>query len=130
MNIVRKIFGTANERRVKKLQPIVDAVNSLEGRFSALSDLEIQAFTPEFKQRIENGESLDSLLPEAFAVVREASKRTLGLRHYDCQIVGAKVIHDGCVAEMRTGEGKDPLCDNACLFKRPCWAWSSRSHGE
>jgi preprotein translocase subunit SecA len=109
MNIVRKIFGTANERRVKKLQPVVDAVNILEGRFSALSDAELKAFTPEFKQRIENGESLDALLPEAFAVVREAAKRTLGMRHYDCQIVGAKVIHDGCVAEMRTGEGKT-LC--------------------
>jgi len=106
MNPIRKIFGTANERRLKKLSPVVNAVNALESKFEALSDEELKAFTPEFKQRLENGASMDSLLVEAFAVVRETSKRTLGMRPFDCQLIGAKVLHDGCVAEMKTGEGK------------------------
>ena len=106
MNPIRKIFGTANERRLKKLRPVVDAVNGLESRMEALSDDELRAFTPEFRQRLENGASLDDLMVEAFAVVRETSKRTLGMRPFDCQLIGAKVLHDGCVAEMKTGEGK------------------------
>ena len=106
MNPIRKIFGTANERRLKKLRPVVDAVNGIESRFEALSDDELRAFTPEFRQRLDNGASLDDLLVEAFAVVRETSKRVLGMRPFDCQLIGGKVLHDGCVAEMKTGEGK------------------------
>ncbi|MEC7240756.1 MAG: preprotein translocase subunit SecA [Myxococcota bacterium] len=106
MNPIRKIFGTANERRLKKLRPVVDAVNGIESRMEALSDDDLRAFTPEFKQRLENGASLDDLMVEAFAVVRETSKRVLGMRPFDCQLIGGKVLHDGCVAEMKTGEGK------------------------
>lgn len=106
MNPIRKIFGTANERRLKKLNPIVNAVTALEGKMQALSDADLKAFTPEFKQRLDNGASVDDLMVEAFAVVRETAVRTTGMRPFDCQLIGGKVLHDGCVAEMKTGEGK------------------------
>ena len=104
--LVQKIIGSRNDRFIKKLSKTVEKVNSYEADFEKLSDKEIKAKTIEFRERIEKGHSLDSLLPEAFAVVREASKRTKGMRHYDVQIIGGVVLHQGKIAEMRTGEGK------------------------
>jgi preprotein translocase subunit SecA len=104
--ILGKVFGTAHEREMKRLQPTVEKINALEPAMMALSDAQLQAKTPEFKQRLANGETLDDLLPEAFAVCREASRRVLGMRHYDVQLIGGMVLHSGKIAEMRTGEGK------------------------
>ncbi len=104
--LLTSIFGSRNDRFVKQLGGIVKKINALEPQMEALSDAELQAKTPEFKQRVANGESLDKLLPEAFAVCREASKRVLGMRHYDVQLIGGMVLHLGKIAEMRTGEGK------------------------
>lgn len=103
---VRKVFGTENERYIKSISPLLERTNSFEGVTQKLSDQELVAKTAEFKQRISNGESLESLLPEAFAVVREAGIRTLNMRHYDVQIIGGIVLHQGKIAEMKTGEGK------------------------
>ncbi|MCF8110574.1 MAG: preprotein translocase subunit SecA [Desulfobacteraceae bacterium] len=105
-NILTRIFGSKNERILKKLYPIVEEVNALEPKYSKMSDDELANQTPEFKRRHQAGESLDDLLPEAFAVVREASKRALGMRHFDVQILGGIVLHQGNIAEMKTGEGK------------------------
>ncbi len=105
-NILQKVFGTKHDREIKKIQPIVDQINSLEPSIQKLSDDELKAMTPRFKERIERGESLDDLLPEAFAVVRETAKRVLGMRHYDVQLIGGVVLHQGKIAEMKTGEGK------------------------
>jgi preprotein translocase subunit SecA len=104
--VLKKVFGTKHQRQIKKIQPIVDHINSLEGKVSSLRDEELQAKTAEFRQRLDNGESLDELLPEAYAVVREAAKRVLGMRHYDVQMIGGIAMHRGMVLEMRTGEGK------------------------
>ena len=104
--ILSKVFGTSNDREIKRIMPLVEQTNRLEPKFSAFSDAELQAQTPAFRHRLENGEPLDDLLPEAFATVREASKRTLGQRHYDVQLVGGVVLHRGNIAEMKTGEGK------------------------
>ncbi len=100
------LFKTYSEKEVKRIRPIVDKINGLEEEISKLSDLELKAKTEEFKNRYANGESLDDLLPEAFAVVREASKRVLGMRHFDVQLIGGVVLHQGRIAEMKTGEGK------------------------
>jgi preprotein translocase subunit SecA len=104
--LVKGIFGTANERVLRPLYPIVEQINLLEPAFEKLSDDELKAKTDEFRERISKGEALDSLLPEAFATVREVSKRTLKQRHYDVQMLGGIVLHRGMIAEMRTGEGK------------------------
>lgn len=104
--IARKIFGSANDRRVKAYQPNVDAINALEAEFEVLSDEELRAKTDEFKKRYQEGETLDQLLVEAFAVVREGSKRALGMRPFDVQLMGGMVLHENSIAEMRTGEGK------------------------
>ena len=104
--ILAKILGSQNERDLKRIQPIVNRVNELEASVSKLDDAALKARTPEFKQRVERGESLEDLLPEAFAVVRETSRRTLRMRHYDVQIIGGAVLHEGKIAEMKTGEGK------------------------
>ena len=106
LGIARKIFGTENDRKLKKLRPIVDTINALEVEYEALSNGELKSKTSEFKKRVQNGEELDDLLPEAFATVREAAKRTLGQRHYDVQLIGGITLHTGEIAEMRTGEGK------------------------
>jgi len=106
MNLAKKIFGTANERYVNSLKSYVRAINALEEETEKLSDDELRARTDLFKNRYTNGESLDKLLPEAFATVREASKRVLGMRHFDTQLIGGIVLHKGMIAEMRTGEGK------------------------
>jgi len=104
--VLQKIFGSSNERYLKKLSPIVSQVNEFEPEISALSMDELRAKKEEFKKRLSQEESLDDLLPEAFAVVREASKRAIGLRHFDVQLLGGIVLHQGKIAEMRTGEGK------------------------
>ncbi len=101
-----KIFGDPNERKLKQLQPAVEFINSLEPEISALSDDELRGKTDEFKTRLDNGESLESLLPETFAVVRETGKRVLNMRHFDVQLIGGMALHQGKIAEMRTGEGK------------------------
>lgn len=105
-DIARKLFGSKNERDLKKLDPLVRAINECEPATKSLSDEQIQAKTGEFKNRFEEGETLDDLLPEAFALVREASIRTLGMRHFDVQLIGGIVLHQGKIAEMKTGEGK------------------------
>ena len=106
MSIFNKIFGSSNSRKIKKLQKVVDRINGLEPSLEALSDDELKAKTEEFKQRFDSGESMEALLPEAFAVVREAGKRTLQMRHFDVQMIGGIVLHEGSISEMRTGEGK------------------------
>ncbi len=105
-SILKKILGTRNDRELKRLQVLVDAINANEPAISALTDQELRAKTDEFKKRLEAGALLDELLTEAFAVVREASKRTLGMRHFDVQLIGGIVLHQGRIAEMKTGEGK------------------------
>jgi len=105
-SLLTRVFGSRNDRLLRQLQRSVVKINALEAEFEKLSDAELQAKTPEFQKRIADGESLDKLLPEAFAVCREASKRVLGMRHYDVQMIGGMVLHLGKIAEMRTGEGK------------------------
>ncbi len=107
--VIKKIFGSRNERTLRRMEKIVETINDLEASMQALSDENLAAKTNEFKNRIQQGETLDTLLPEAFAVVREASIRTLGLRHFNVQLIGGMVLHEGNIAEMRTGEGKT-LC--------------------
>jgi preprotein translocase subunit SecA len=104
--LLAKVIGTQNDRELKRLRPIVSAVNSFEPTVSALSDSDLRARTTELKTRVVNGEPLNDLMPEAFAVVREAGKRVLGMRHYDVQLIGGAVLHNGTIAEMKTGEGK------------------------
>lgn len=122
LGLVKKIFGDTNERDVKRLMKTVDYINSLEPQFEALSDEQLKAKTVEFRERVEKGETLEELLPEAFATVREASKRTLSMRHFDVQLVGGMALHEGRIAEMKTGEGKTlvgtlPVYLNALLGK-------------
>ena len=105
-NLIKKIVGTKNERELKRLQPIVEATGSLEDEMKALTDDGLRAKTASFKERIAQGEELDALLPEAFAVTREAARRTIGMRHFDTQLIGGAVLHEGTIAEMATGEGK------------------------
>ena len=105
-NLLAKVFGTKHEREFKRLKPVVAAVNAFADEIGALSDESLQAKTAEFKARHQAGESLDDLLPEAFAVCREASQRVTGMRHFDVQVVGGIVLHEGKIAEMKTGEGK------------------------
>ena len=105
-NLLKKVFGSRNERLVKQYMQAVRAINAMEPDMEKLTDAELRAKTDAFKQRYQNGESLDAILPEAFAVVREASKRVLSMRHYDVQMIGGMVLHYGKIAEMRTGEGK------------------------
>ncbi len=104
--LLTSVFGSRNERLVKQLQRVVLKVNALESQMQALSDAELQAMTPALRERVAKGETLDKILPEAFAVCREASRRVLGMRHYDVQLIGGMVLHMGKIAEMRTGEGK------------------------
>jgi preprotein translocase subunit SecA len=106
MSFLTRMMGDPNERELKRLRPIVDQINGLEDEMSAHSDEDLRGMTAEFKQELENGADLDDLLPEAFAVVREASQRTIGMRHFDVQLIGGIVLHQGKIAEMRTGEGK------------------------
>src|SRR5690242_1680484 len=104
--LLAKVVGTQNERELKRLRPIVGQVNALEPSIQALSDEQLRAKTAEFRQRIVQGATPDELMPEAFAVVREAGRRTLNMRHFDVQLIGGTVLHRGKIAEMKTGEGK------------------------
>src|SRR5574343_1996530 len=104
--LLKSLFGSRNDRLLKTYHKQVERINALEPAMAALDDTALQAKTAEFRTRLAGGETLDALLPEAFAVVREASKRVLGMRHFDVQLVGAMVLHQGKIAEMRTGEGK------------------------
>ena len=104
--IAKKIFGSRNQRVLSKYKKLVVQINNQAAQMQALSDVELSAKTEEFKARLAAGATLDSLIPEAFAVVREAGVRVMGMRHYDVQLVGALVLHNGNIAEMRTGEGK------------------------
>lgn len=106
LNLAMKLFGSSNDRQLRRLHNKIEPINALEAQFAALSDSELQAKTNEFRQRLANGASLDSILNEAFATVREASKRVLGMRPFDVQLIGGLVLHEGKIAEMRTGEGK------------------------
>ena len=106
MNIIQKIFGTHSQNELKRVYPIADAVMALDEDMQKLSDEELKAKTKEFKDRLENGETLDDILPEAYAVVREAASRVLGMKHYRVQIIGGIILHQGRIAEMKTGEGK------------------------
>ncbi|MCK4729661.1 MAG: hypothetical protein KAT27_12095, partial [Desulfobacterales bacterium] len=106
VDMLHKVFGSRNERELNKLRPIVEQINALEPEIKALSDDQLRGKTQTFRQRIEQGATLDELLPEAFAVVREASVRTLSMRHFDVQLIGGLVLHQGKIAEMKTGEGK------------------------
>lgn len=106
MAFLKKLFPNRNDRNLKKLRKPLAKINGLEDDYEKLSDDELKAKTEEFKQRHQQGESLDDLMPEAFAAVREASKRTLGMRHFDVQLIGGMVLHNGKIGEMRTGEGK------------------------
>ncbi|HEU4663704.1 MAG TPA: preprotein translocase subunit SecA, partial [Dokdonella sp.] len=105
-SFLTRIFGSRNERVLRQLGKSVAQINALEQDFKGLSDAELQAKTGEFRRRLSEGATLDSLLPEAFATVREASRRVLGMRHHDVQLIGGMVLHNGKIAEMRTGEGK------------------------
>src|SRR5271154_2062108 len=105
-NVLRKIFGSRNDRLLRDYATTVVRINELEPGIRALEDAQLKAKTPEFKARLARGEAIDALLPEAFAVVREASRRALEMRHFDVQLIGGIVLHNGKIAEMRTGEGK------------------------
>ncbi len=106
LNFLTKLFGSRNERELKRLMPIVDAVNAFEPKMKAMDDSELTNQTVLFRERLEQGETLDDILPEAFAAVREGSWRALGMRHFDCQLIGGAVLHQGRISEMKTGEGK------------------------
>ena len=106
MSFLTHLLGDPNERELKRLRPIVEHINSLEEAMRELSDDDLRGITDELKQELENGSTLEDILPEAFAAVREASRRVLGMRHFDVQLIGGIVLHQGKIAEMRTGEGK------------------------
>ncbi|HEY4184409.1 MAG TPA: DEAD/DEAH box helicase, partial [Polyangia bacterium] len=106
LSFAKKIFGTKNARVIKGMRPIVERINQLEPAMQAKSDADLREMTAEFRRRLDKGETLDDILPEAFAVCREGGKRVLGMRHFDVQLIGGMVLHRGCIAEMKTGEGK------------------------
>lgn len=106
LNLLKKIIGTKNERELRRIQPVVGQINALEPQYEKLTDGELRSKTDEFKKRLADGATLDDLIPETFAAVREASRRTIGLRHFDVQLIGGVVLHEGRIAEMKTGEGK------------------------
>ena len=106
MNFIEKVFGTHSERELKRIMPLVEKVESYRPAMQALTDEQLRAKTQEYKERLAKGETLDDLLPEAFATVREGAKRAIGLEHYRVQIIGGIILHQGRIAEMRTGEGK------------------------
>ena len=106
MGFISKVFGTYSDRQIKKLRPIADKIEALGDEYKAMSDSELRSQTEKLKARLAGGETLDDILPDAFAVVREAADRVLGTRHYYVQLLGGIVIHQGRIAEMKTGEGK------------------------
>ena len=138
--ILTGIFGSRNERLLRQMNKTVLKINAFEAGLKALSDADLAAKTAEFKQRLGKGETLEQILPEAFAVVREASQRVLGLRHYDVQLIGGMVLNSGKIAEMRTGEGKtlvatlpvylNALEGRACTWSRSTTIWRAATrHG-
>ena len=106
MSFLKRLFGDYSSKEIKRINGIKDKVLALDTEFSALTDEQLQAKTPEFKERLNNGETLDDILPEAFAACREAAWRVLGMKHYPVQILGGIILHQGRIAEMKTGEGK------------------------
>ena len=116
MGLFDKLFGTRSQREIKKIQPLVDKVLSLEETYKALSDEALKAKTVEFKERLAKGETLDDLLPEAFAAAREAADRVLGMRPYPVQIMGGIILPQGRIAEMKTGEGKTLVAVLPCYL--------------
>ena len=104
--LATKMFGSKNAREIKRMRKTVSRINELEEQYGNLSDTELQGKTAEFRRRYDEGESLDALLPEAFATTREASRRVMGMRHYDVQMIGGITLHEGRISEMKTGEGK------------------------
>ena len=116
MGLFTKLFGTRSEREIKKIKPILDKILSLEETYKALSDEELKAKTGEFKERLAAGASLDDILPEAFATIREAADRVLGLRPYPVQLLGGIILHQGRIAEMKTGEGKTLVAILPCYL--------------
>ena len=115
-NLTSKFFGSSNDRQIKRYNPLVNKINELEDVFIKLSDQELKLKTIDFKEKLSNGETLDNILPEAFATVREAAKRTLSQRHFDVQLIGGLVLHEGKIAEMKTGEGKTLVSTLACYL--------------
>ena len=115
-NLTSKFFGSSNDRQIKKYSPLVNKINELEDIFIKLSDQELKLKTVDFKEKLSNGETVDNILPEAFATVREAAKRTLSQRHFDVQLIGGLVLHEGKIAEMKTGEGKTLVSTLACYL--------------
>src|ERR1700689_1011245 len=113
---LKKVFGTSHEREIRRLRPRVEAINALEPAIAALSDVDLKAKTPELRQKLDQGATLDDVLHEAFAVAREAGKRVLRMRHYDVQLIGGMVLHNGSIAEMRTGEGKTLVATLPCYL--------------
>ncbi|MEA1943081.1 MAG: preprotein translocase subunit SecA [Pseudomonadota bacterium] len=116
LSIARKIFGTENDRKLSRMRPTVEKINALEPEYEKLSDDALKAKTQEFRDRLDKGEKLDNLLPDAFAAVREAARRALGLRPYDVQLMGGIVLHEGSIAEMKTGEGKTLVATLPCYL--------------
>jgi preprotein translocase subunit SecA len=114
--LIRKVFGSANDRLIKRITPLVERINELEPEFMPLSDADLRGKTVAFRERLAKGEPLDDLLPEAYATVREAAKRTLGQRHYDVQLIGGVILHRGSIAEMKTGEGKTLVSTLPCYL--------------
>ena len=135
MGLIQKLFGSHSDRELKKIYPIADKVMALDAVYGKLTDEELKAKTPEFRERLANGETLDDLLPEAFAAAREAAWRVLGMKPYRVQIIGGIVLHQGRIAEMRTGEGKtlvavlpaylNALTGRACISSRSTTIWPS-----
>src|SRR5688500_10962457 len=114
--LLAKVIGTQNEREIKRLRPLVAEINALEPSIQPLTDEQLRGKTAEFKQRLADGATIDDLLPEAFAVVREAGKRVLNMRHFDVQLMGGMVLHKGCIAEMKTGVGKTLVATLRCYI--------------
>ena len=129
MGFFSKMFGSYSDRELKSIYPIVDKIEAMADEYKAMSDAELQAKTPEFKTRLQSGETLDDILPEAFATVREASRRVLGLYPYRVQLVGGVVLHQGRIAEMKTGEGKTLVAKRASCAHCGCPAtWQKRAN--
>ena len=116
MGLFDKLFGTRSQREIKKIQPLVDKILGLEEEYKKLSEDALKGKTAEFKNRLENGETLDDILPEAFAAIREAADRVLGMRPYPVQLMGGIILHQGRIAEMRTGEGKTLVAILPCYL--------------
>ena len=116
MGLLEKIFGTSSQREIKKIQPLVNKILALEDSYKAMPEKELRGKTAEFKARLAEGETLDALLPEAFAAIREAADRVLGMRPYPVQLMGGIILHQGRIAEMKTGEGKTLVAILPCYL--------------